>query len=62
MTALGAAALAGLGAGLWTHRSELEAAAGPRTLFEPSIPEAEREALYRGWKRAVERSRDWATD
>jgi glycerol kinase len=62
VTALGAAVLAGLGSGFWKQRGELEAAAGSRTLFEPNLPEAERESLYRGWKRAVERSRDWVVD
>ena len=61
MTAKGAAALAGLGVGLWRDRSGLEAT-GELTVFEPRMDEVRREALYGGWKRAVERARDWAGD
>jgi glycerol kinase len=61
VTALGAAALAGLAVGFWRDPGELEAgAAGEARMFEPELPEAEREALYAGWRRAVERSRGWA--
>ena len=60
VTAMGAAALAGLGVGYWSDRSELEASKGSTTLFEPRMPAAERDALYRGWQRAVERSLNWA--
>jgi glycerol kinase len=59
VTALGAAALAGLGAGFWKDRAELDVARGASTTFEPALGEDEREARYAGWKRAVERSRDW---
>ena len=59
VTAMGAAALAGLGVGFWKNRSDLDAARGQSTIFEPRIGEDERETLCAGWKRAVERSRDW---
>ncbi len=59
VTALGAAALAGLGAGFWKDRAELDGARGACTTFEPRLGADAREALYAGWKRAVERSRDW---
>ncbi len=62
VTALGAAALAGLAVGFWSDRSELDAAGGGTTTFEPRLSEDEREARYADWKRAVERSRDWARD
>jgi glycerol kinase len=62
VTALGAAALAGLAVGFWKQRSELDAARGDSRTFEPRLAEDQREALYHGWKRAVERSRDWAID
>jgi len=62
VTAMGAAALAGLGVGFWQDRSDLEARVGPSTLFEPRMSEDEREGLYRNWLRAVERSRGWATE
>jgi len=61
VTALGAAALAGLAVGFWRDPSALEAvtSAGMR-VFEPRLSEDEREARYAGWRRAVERARDWA--
>ncbi|MBW2315083.1 MAG: glycerol kinase GlpK [Deltaproteobacteria bacterium] len=59
VTALGAAALAGLAVGYWKDRSDLESATGGGTLFEPKMGADEREALYAGWQRAVERSRNW---
>ena len=58
-TAMGAATLAGLGVGFWRDRSELESRAGEVTLFEPTMSDDQREALYHGWQRAVERSRGW---
>ncbi|MBW2420740.1 MAG: glycerol kinase GlpK [Deltaproteobacteria bacterium] len=62
VTALGAAALAGLSVGFWSDVADLEAATGRRRRFEPQLAAAERERLYRGWGRAVERSRDWAEE
>jgi glycerol kinase len=60
VTAMGAAALAGLAVGFWRDTAEIEAGDAGRTVFDPSLTEDRREALYAGWKRAVERSRDWA--
>jgi glycerol kinase len=60
VTALGAALLAGLATGFWSDASALASAAAQR--FEPSMEEGRREALYAGWKRAVERARGWAED
>ena len=62
VTALGAAALAGLGVGFWRDRRDLEQAKGESTPFEPRLSADERDALYAGWQRAVERARGWATD
>jgi glycerol kinase len=60
VTALGAAALAGLAVGFWRDRSELGAATGQGAVrFEPRMSADRREALYAGWLRAVERSRGW---
>ena len=59
-TALGAAFLAGLGAGVWTTTAELAARRGVAARFEPSMSDDERESRYAGWLRAVERSRAWA--
>jgi glycerol kinase len=60
VTAQGAAWLAGLGVGFWTDAGELSARAakGGRS-FEPRMPAGRREELYAGWKRAVERAREW---
>ncbi len=61
VTAFGAAALAGLAVGFWQDRGDLRASAEASggTRFEPELGEAEREAAYAQWKRAVERSLDW---
>jgi glycerol kinase len=59
-TAMGAARLAGFGVGFWRDQSDLDAKVGAPTLFEPTMSEDEREALYHDWTRAVERSRGWA--
>jgi glycerol kinase len=58
-TVIGAARLAGLGVGWWTL-DEVRAAGGRGRRFEPRIGDDERETLLRGWRRALERSRDWA--
>jgi glycerol kinase len=62
VTALGAAALAGLAVGFWSDRDALANATGRPTVFEPKISADRREALYADWKRAVERSRAWEQD
>jgi len=60
VTALGAAALAGLAVGFWRDQGELLAATGGgATRFEPRMSKDRRDALYAGWKRAVERARGW---
>jgi glycerol kinase len=58
-TALGAAYLAGLCAGLWNSRSELAARVPHGIAFSPNMSEERRSALYAGWKRAVERAKGW---
>ncbi|MCH7867853.1 MAG: glycerol kinase GlpK [Myxococcales bacterium] len=60
ITALGAAALAGLAVGFWDDRTQLDQATGQRTTFTPTFSEDQRESLYAGWKRAVKRSMHWA--
>jgi glycerol kinase len=62
VTALGAAVLAGLAIGFWKDRGELDVAGENLTVFEPTLAEADRLARHAEWKRAVERSRDWAKD
>jgi glycerol kinase len=58
-TALGVAYLAGLGIGFWESAQEIEALRGVGQRFMPCMASAQREALRRGWARAVERSRGW---
>jgi glycerol kinase len=60
VTAFGAAALAGLGVGFWKDTGELGGSGGALTTFEPQMGADRRAALYAGWQRAVERSRDWS--
>lgn len=59
-TALGAAYLAGLAVGYWRSREELESNWQLDREFEPQMPTEEKERRYSRWKRAVERSRNWA--
>jgi glycerol kinase len=58
-TALGAAYLAGLGVGFWKDEAELAAQHRIERRFEPAMQAGQREELYGGWHRAVERSRGW---
>jgi len=61
-TALGAAYLAGLGVGFWKDEAEIEALWSRERVFEPRMPRDEARERLGEWKRAVERSRDWARD
>ena len=62
-TALGAAYLAGLGAGVWSTAEEVSAAWASDARVEPSGQDpAAIAAAYAQWQRAVGRSRGWATD
>jgi len=58
-TALGAAYMAGLAAGYWRDLADLRANWQVDRTFEPRWSEDRREAGYRGWRRAVERTRGW---
>lgn len=60
MAARGAAYLAGLGVGFWRSREELEYQWKVDRIFEPQMSKDQRESLYDGWKRAVQRSLNWA--
>ena len=60
VTAFGAAALAGLAVGFWKDESALPGGGRAVTRFEPRMSADRRDALYAGWRRAVERSRGWA--
>ena len=58
-TAMGAAFLAGLAVGFWTDRTEIATRLEIDRRFAPAMPVELREKKYRGWKKAVERSRSW---
>lgn len=58
-TAIGAAYLAGLAVGFWKDTAEIEKIREVDKVFEPKMDMEKREKRYRGWLRAVERSRDW---
>ena len=59
-TALGAAFLAGRGADLWTSDEELSGLWRLDRRFEPAMSRAEAVERQGTWRKAVERSRDWA--
>jgi glycerol kinase len=56
-TVVGAAFLAGLGAGIWNDREQIARAWQLDRRFEPALPSARRDELYAGWQRAVARVR-----
>ena len=58
-TALGAAYLAGLAVGYWSGLDEIAAQWRVGAMFEPTMTPAQRDLLYAGWQRAVERARGW---
>ena len=58
-TAFGAAALAGLAAGVWGSMEELERLRLSQHVFLPRRDEAACAVDYAQWRRAVERSRSW---
>lgn len=59
-TALGAAYLAGLAVGIYQDRDEIRDYRHSSRKFSPVMDNAKRQELLKGWKKAVERSRDWA--
>ena len=52
-TALGAAFLAGLAVGFWKDLDELKELNAVGQSFQPTMNEARKEKLYKGWKKAV---------
>ncbi|MDE0652334.1 MAG: glycerol kinase GlpK [bacterium] len=61
VTALGAAYLAGLAAGIWPSTEAIGEQWQLDLSVEPNPSRATVDAAYANWKRAVERSRNWAT-
>jgi glycerol kinase len=58
-TALGAAYLAGLAVSYWPGLEEIAAQWRVDAEFTPAMGETQRDSLYQGWQRAVERARHW---
>ena len=58
-TALGVAYAAGLAAGVWSSLDDVKAHWQEDARFLPQITHAQREELFRVWKKAVARSLDW---
>jgi glycerol kinase len=59
-TALGAAYAAGLACGFWSDQEELRERWSEDKRWEPAMEASERDASYAKWKKAVERTLDWA--
>lgn len=58
-TARGAAFLAGLAVGFWKDQSELTQTFELDQIYKPEISQKKRAELYAGWKKSVERVKDW---
>ena len=61
-TAVGAAALAGLGVGLWSADDELDARRSVERVFEPTADRDRIAAQRARWRRGVERAGGWARE
>ena len=61
-TALGAAFLAGLSVGFWENKKEISEKLQIENSFEPFMEEEKRDELYKGWKKALERSLNWENE
>ncbi|UXM94974.1 glycerol kinase GlpK [Bartonella sp. HY329] len=59
VTAFGAAYLAGLAVGFWKSLDEVRQVSRVEKLFSPSDDVAKQQKRYKGWKKAVQRVRDW---
>jgi len=59
-TALGAAYLAGLAVGFWKDAEEIGAQWQAERCFEPGMSRDRVESLLAGWRKAVERAKNWA--
>jgi glycerol kinase len=58
-TALGAAYAAGLATGFWSSPEDLRANWQVDKTWQPAMPAAQRDALYKSWRKAVDRTLDW---
>ncbi|MCR4790634.1 MAG: glycerol kinase GlpK [Treponemataceae bacterium] len=59
ITALGIAQLAGLCVGFWKDKKELIEKRPRITVIHPSMEDEHRQAIIKGWRKAVSRSLDW---
>ena len=59
-TALGAAYAAGLAVGYWRNLDDLRANWAEARRWSPNMPEERRGEVIAGWRKAIERSFDWA--
>jgi glycerol kinase len=60
-TVLGATYLAGLAVGYWPHEDTIAKQWAVDRRFSPNMRAGERESKRAGWKRALERARNWET-
>jgi glycerol kinase len=58
-TALGAAYAAGIAVGFWNNHEDLRANWQMDQTWHPLMRESTRESLYKGWRKAVERTFNW---
>jgi hypothetical protein len=56
------ALLAGIGVGLYESKEQAASMVTPDLTFQPEMAKIDRDRALHGWKRAVERSRDWVED
>ncbi|PSL38728.1 glycerol kinase [Labedella gwakjiensis] len=61
-TALGAAYAAGLAVGFWSDLDDLAKNWQEDKRWEPSMPQEQRDKLYRSWKKAVTKTFDWVDE
>lgn len=59
-TALGAAYLAGLAVGVWPDQATIGEMWREERRFEPTLGDAEREAVRARWRKAIERAAGWS--
>ena len=58
-TALGCAYCAGLAVGFWKDLDEIAENREVSKIYYPKMDAATRDELYSGWKKAIERAKDW---
>jgi glycerol kinase len=61
-SALGAAFAAGLAAGVWSGLDEIGRLWRADTTWSPAMRVSEREALWKGWNKAAQRSLNWVDE